>query len=89
MEDTGRVEEDKKREGYFNDGDPNGFQSAVMFSNIVFSIKIRHINRKGIGRTRWNGNYIIDKIDPNKFEKLGLLRNCGNMGHTKMVTPIQ
>ena len=51
MEDTGRVEEDKKREGYFNDGDPNGFQSAVMFSNIVFSIKIRHINRKGIGRT--------------------------------------
>ena len=52
-----------------------------MFSNIVFSRKIRHWNRKVIGRTGWNGNYIIDKIDPNKFESVGLLGNGVNMGH--------
>ena len=60
-----------------------------MFSNILFSIKSRYRNRKGIGMTGWNGNYIIDKIDPNRFESVGLLGNGVNMGHPQMITPVQ
>ena len=42
-----------------------------------------------MGRTGWNGNCIIDKMYPNRFESAGLLRNGENMAHPQMLTPTQ
>ena len=44
---------------------------------------------KGMGSTVWNGNCIIDKMYPNKFESVGLIRNGRNMGYPQLLTPIQ
>ena len=40
-----------------------------------------------MGRTGWNGNCIIDKMHPNRFESAGLIRNGENMGYPQMLTP--
>ena len=42
-----------------------------------------------MGRTGWNGNDIIDKMYPKRFESAGLLRNGNIMAHPQMLTPTQ
>ena len=38
-----------------------------------------------MGRTGWNGDFIIDEIYPKRFESADLLRNTGNMGHPQLL----
>ena len=42
-----------------------------------------------MGRKVWIENCIIDKMYPNKFESVGLIRNGRNMGYPQLLTPIQ